>query len=550
GDRVWYDINANSAQDLDEIGLNGVTVELIDGSGNVLRSAVTAGDGLYGFAGLLAGTYTVRVNTATLPAGAVQTYDLDGLATAHRATATVATAQNLTTVDFGYRGTGSLGDLLWLDLNANGFQDGSEPGLNGVSVELLQGSTVLAATTTSPAGLYGFTNLLAGTYSVRVVTSTLPPGLIATFDLDGIATPHIAALSLAAGQTRDDVDFGYTGTLQFGDRVWFDYDANGIQDTGEPGISGVTLELRNSSGTLLSTTVTGANGLYSFINLPPATYRVTIVAATLPAGSVATYDLDGVATPRTTLVVLEADQSRTDVDFGERGNASLGDRVWLDANTNTLQDVGETGLNGVTVQLLTTSGGLLGSVVTAGNGNYTFSNLLPGTYTVRVVSSTLPAGSTPTYDLDGLATAHTANAAVSAGQNRTDVDFGYNYPSSPGTGTLGYWKTHPQAWPVANITIGGRVYTRDQAIAILSTPSRGDKSIDMFHQLVAAKLNVLIGNNPSCISATIASADAWMVTRPPGSNIKASSSAWTQASPWHTQLDNYNNGLLCAPHRG
>jgi hypothetical protein len=102
---------------------------------------------------------------------------------------------------------------------------------------------------------------------------------------------------------------------------------------------------------------------------------------------------------------------------------------------------------------------------------------------------------------------------------------------------------------VATITIGGRVYTRDQAITLLSTPSRGDKSIDLFKQLLAAKINVLIGNNPSCISSTISSADAWMVAHPPGSGVSSSSSAWTQASPWHTQLDNYNNGLLCAPHR-
>jgi hypothetical protein len=186
--------------------------------------------------------------------------------------------------------------------------------------------------------------------------------------------------------------------------------------------------------------------------------------------------------------------------------------------------------------------------VTAGDGNYTFPNLLAGTYKVKVVSSTLPAGMVQTYDLDGTGTAHIATAAVNGGQARTDADFGYRVPP-PGTGTIGYWKTHPEAWPVSTITIGGVTYTRDQAIVLLGTPSRGDKSIDLFKQLVATKLNLITGNNPTCIYSTVTSADAWMAAHPPGSNVSSSSAAWTQASPWHTQLDGYNNGQLCAPHR-
>jgi hypothetical protein len=548
GDRVWYDINNNSAQDGDEVGLNGVTVELLNGGG-VIASIVTSGNGGYSFAGLFAGTYTVRVVAATLPGGAVATYDLDGTGTAHTATAGVASGQNLTTVDFGYRGTASLGDRVWLDLDGDGFQDSGEPGLNGVAVELLDGAgTVLASRSTTAAGIYGFTNLLAGSYSVRVVTSTLPPGLVQTYDLDGTATANTAALTLSAGQTRTDADFGYRGTLQFGDRVWFDDDGNGIQDTGEPGISSATIELRNSSGALIATTITGANGFYSFYNLPAGTYTVTVVASTLPGGAVPTYDLDGTATPHVAVVTLTAGQSRTDVDFGYRGTASLGDRVWLDYDADGIQDAGENGINGVTVQLLDTAGNVIASAVTAGNGNYTFPNLLAGTYKVKIVSSTLPAGVIQTYDLDGTGTAHIATVTVTGGQTRTDADFGYRVPP-PGTGTIGYWKTHSEAWPVSNITLGGVAYTRDQAIVLLGTPSRGDKSIDLFKQLVAAKLNLIVGNNPSCIYQTVASADAWMMSHPPGSNVGGSSAAWTQASPWHTQLDNYNNGQLCAPHR-
>jgi hypothetical protein len=119
----------------------------------------------------------------------------------------------------------------------------------------------------------------------------------------------------------------------------------------------------------------------------------------------------------------------------------------------------------------------------------------------------------------------------------------------PGTGTPGYWKNHPEAWPVDSIVIGGNSYTKAQAIAWMNTPVNGDKTKTMFAHLVCAKLNVLIGNAHDCIDATIASADAWMALHPVGSGVAGNSAAWTVGAPLANMLDAYNNGLLCAPHR-
>ena len=124
-------------------------------------------------------------------------------------------------------------------------------------------------------------------------------------------------------------------------------------------------------------------------------------------------------------------------------------------------------------------------------------------------------------------------------------------PDNPGTGTIGYWQQHPDAWPVGSITIGGVDYTKAEAIAAMRAPGRGDKSFDMFPQLVAAKLNVEIGNDASCIAADIAAADTWMTDNSLGSNVRARSDAWQDSgSGLHGRLDDYNNGRLCAPHRG
>ena len=305
----------------------------------------------------------------------------------------------------------------------------------------------------------------------------------------------------------------------------------------------------DSNSNVVATATTSGNGNYTFGNLTGGTYSVRVVATSLPGGLAPTYDLDGIATAHIATFTLAAGANRTDVDFGYRGSLSIGDRVWADANGNAVQDAGEVGINGVTVQLLNSSSTVIATTTTSGDGSYTFANLLAGTYTVRVVSTTLPSGYVQTYDLDGVGTAHTATLSLTA--SRTDVDFGYRpATTAPGTGTIGYWKNHPEAWPVQTITLGNVTYTKAQAIAILGQASRGDKSIDLAKQLIGAKLNVIVGNNASCISSTITAADNWLRQYPVGSNVASSSSAWTSSGgALHQTLDDYNNGRLCAPHR-
>jgi len=118
----------------------------------------------------------------------------------------------------------------------------------------------------------------------------------------------------------------------------------------------------------------------------------------------------------------------------------------------------------------------------------------------------------------------------------------------PGTGTPGYWGNHPEAWPVDQITIGGIVYTKDQAIANIKKSISKDKRWTMFASLVCAKLNVLIGNEDDCIADVIIAADAWWATYG-GNKVTAKSAAWNVGEPLHTEMDLYNNGLLCAPAR-
>ena len=74
--------------------------------------------------------------------------------------------------------------------------------------------------------------------------------------------------------------------------------------------------------------------------------------------------------------------------------------------------------------------------------------------------------------------------------------------------TPGYWKTHPGAWPVSSLTLGGQSYSMLELMILLWSPPKGDASIILAHHLIAAKLNLAAGTDPTPVSDTIASADA------------------------------------------
>ena len=111
--------------------------------------------------------------------------------------------------------------------------------------------------------------------------------------------------------------------------------------------------------------------------------------------------------------------------------ASIGDKVWQDTNGNGVQDAGEAGVSGVTVQLLK-GGTVVATVTTDSSGRYVFSNVAPGTYTVVFQkpsgsSFTAPGqGGDATLDskVTDLASGSTIAFTVTSGQSITNLDAG------------------------------------------------------------------------------------------------------------------------------
>jgi len=103
--------------------------------------------------------------------------------------------------------------------------------------------------------------------------------------------------------------------------------------------------------------------------------------------------------------------------------------------------------------------------------------------------------------------------------------------------TPGYWKNHPEMWVAEAgliapmmLTIGGVEYTQEQLLAMLNTPVRGDAKVIMIKHLIAAKLNVLSGAEPS-IQAYIDAADTCLINNCSKKNMLSIKDA----------LDFYNN---------
>ena len=115
---------------------------------------------------------------------------------------------------------------------------------------------------------------------------------------------------------------------------------------------------------------------------------------------------------------------------------------------------------------------------------------------------------------------------------------------------MGYWKNHPNLWPVNSLTLGSVTYTKMQLIGILNSPTTGDASVILAKAEISALLNLANGSNPTPICDTIADADAALA----GCTVPCSVSPRTVLGQRMVsdgnRLDSYNLGNLttgCTP---
>lgn len=502
GNYVWYDTNDNGVNDVGEQPIDGVDVVLYRDNGDgvfnaltdtVLATQTTVG-GLYLFTNLTPGNYFVQIpatefnpgqtlvgyrnstgqtvgdindrdhGTPAPVAGQGIVSDLVTLAYFTEPVNDGDTNNNTNlTIDFGFYRL-ALGNLVFFDNNNSGVFDAGDAPASGIPVELLNaGNAVIQTTVTDAAGIYGFTDLAPGNYSVRITppaTHTSSTGAANAFepgpdpdnDVDNDdngtntgATITSAQVTLTPGaepivtnvngtSANPTLDFGLirSALMSLGNYVWRDTNNDGLVSAGETGIDGVTVRLFDGTGTVqLNQMQTGGGGFYLFNNLQPGNYVVEVVT---PAGLLSSTgtgtayepapdpdndindDDNGTtqgAVVRSLPVTLAFntepvndgdtnDNSNLSVDFGFYSPLmSLGNLVWLDVNNNGLADAGEAGIAGATVRLIGADGTtVLGTTTTNASGNYLFTGLTPGIYYVEVDrTSTVQTGYPSSTDI-------------------------------------------------------------------------------------------------------------------------------------------------------
>lgn len=257
-------------------------------------------------------------------------------------------------------------------------------------------------------------------------------------------------------------------TAALGDFVWEDLDADGIQDAGEPGIGGVTVNLLTPGGdgecdtgdeVFEATTTTDAAGLYLFVNLTPGRYCVEfdkpsvgdqlqcldfiggVQSSPQNVGADDTIDSDAnPITGQTGNIDLNAGDNDLTNDAGFYCPAKIGDVLFNDLNHNGIQEplLGETGFTppgfppGQLVELVECVGGVPGAVIdhqyTDGSGMYMFNPLPPGEYAVifskpaDYVFSPKDQGTDETVDCDTDATGATECVTLGPNEYNPNVD--------------------------------------------------------------------------------------------------------------------------------
>jgi hypothetical protein len=262
---------------------------------------------------------------------------------------------------------GTISGLVYQDTNGDGSRQSAEPVLVSQTVQLQNSlGQTLQQTTTDANGKYTFSGLADGSYKVRDV---VPAGWKVTSGTN----PY--SVSILNGSTASNKNFGDFKFGAFSGRVFVSETSAGLQ--------GWTVQLLNSSGTLLKQATTDSNGRYYFASLTAGSYQVKQVP---PAGWVQTvgksvYSFSVIS--GTNLEYNNFGYSQSSTQLG-----SVTGKVFLDSNGDGIAQSSDVGQQGVTVQLLDGTGVVVKQATTDSYGAYSLTGVADGTYKVRLVSQT------------------------------------------------------------------------------------------------------------------------------------------------------------------
>ena len=395
---VHVDLDGDCTNDPGEPPLEGVVIRLVDESGAVIRTTTTNANGFYIFDDLAPGTYgVIEEQPDGYLNGATQVGSLGGVLGVDTVTEIVLPA-GVEAVEYNFCEVlpGSISGFVYVSTTEDCEHTPDSPPIAGVTIELRDAAgTVITTTLTDANGYYLFDDLAPGIYSVHEIQ---PAGYFngATHvgSVGGVLGDDVVSeIMLLSAVDAVEYNFCEIPPADLCGWVYVDANNNGQRDTGEVGIGGVTLELKDAQGNPTGlTTITDADGRYCFLDLRPGTYAVGEIQ---PVGY-----LDGLDSPGTEGgfaqnpgdmimgIALKPGVSADEYNFGELLPASIGGHVVARDGENCEIELGATPISGVTVQLLDANGSIVATTTTNANGQYLFNELLPGTYSVLEIQPT------------------------------------------------------------------------------------------------------------------------------------------------------------------
>ncbi|TWT76544.1 Serine-aspartate repeat-containing protein D precursor [Planctomycetes bacterium CA13] len=385
---VFADNDGDCLLDIGEIGIENVVVELYDSSGVRIASTQTDAAGNYHFTHLPAGNYTVR---EIQPTGWLQGGQTAG---SHGGKADVQDAISEIPIGWGDRLTqynfceiepGSIAGVVYVDADSDCVRDPGEAPLAGVVIQLKDATgKVLAQTQTDSQGRYLFSDLAPGEYEI---VETQPDGYFQGGQTVGNGGGRVIGQDrlgtvLLAGADIAEYNFCEIPPGSISGIVYVDNDGDCERDVDEPPLSGVTIELRNSTGQTIATTQTNSQGEYKFEGLAPDDYQIFERQPTgyYQGGQTVGSGGGRVVSDDLLEMTLQPGHHETEYNFCELPPGSITGFVHVDEDGDCEIDPGERPLAGVTIELRDDNSTLISSTTTNDLGLYSFTNLPPGRY--------------------------------------------------------------------------------------------------------------------------------------------------------------------------
>jgi hypothetical protein len=395
----FLDADADSVKDLNETGLQGWTIKATKGLSQ--KTTVTDANGAYSFSFGPSETGT-WVISEMLQIGWTQTYPASSTYSIN-----VQSGTSQASVDFGnYQGS-SISGKKYEDVAGDGETAG-DPTLNGWTIQLYRGETLVASTTTSGAGDYEFGNLAPGNYIVQEV---LQQGWLQTHPEGGSYAVTISSGSNVTGKDFANFELGIISGMKF-----LDFDGDSVKDAGEAGLANWEINLRDGEA-ILATDTTDTLGQYSFSGLTAGTYTIEEV---MQDGWYQTSPATGTYTINVVSGTVESNKNFGNFEYG-----TVSGLKWFDRDSSGVRNISCEGILPNIKMVLYGTHTAPDTVTTDENGEFTFTNVPADVFTLKEASNplwnqTFPANGTP-YSI-----------TMVSGLDTADLEFGNFYVPDTG----------------------------------------------------------------------------------------------------------------------